>query len=197
MARTRTKEKGTLTNSIYFLRHAETIADPSQPAHEWSITAEGLRQTRELAKSEVFSNIEGIIHSSEKKARQTADVFAEELNVDLYEHPEFDELRRQEAVSLSNSEYRGIIREILTNWDRNVHGWESGAEALNRFAEAVKRINIMFYSRNILVVSHGLVLTLFFCQLRNFQSIAFERWTQMPFLAWGLVRDGRVLIDIL
>jgi len=186
-----------LTNSIYFLRHAETAVEPSQPAREWRITTEGLRQTQELAKSDVFRNIEGIIHSSEQKARQTADVFAEQLNVDLYELSEFDELRRQKAESLSKSEYRFLVRETLTNWERNVPNWESGAEALRRFAEAVKRIDIMFYSRNILVVSHGLVLTLYFCQLRNFQSIAFERWTQMPYLAWGLVREGRVLIDII
>jgi broad specificity phosphatase PhoE len=186
-----------VSNSIYFLRHAETTIDPSLPAREWSITPDGLQRARELAKSDAFCKIEGIVYSSEKKARQTADAFAEELDVDIYEIPELGELRRQHGEFLSNKEYRYMVRETLMDWDHNVRGWESGAEALHRFAEGVKRINIMFYSRNILVVSHGLVLTLYFCQLRNFQSIAFERWTQMQFLAWGLVRDGRVLIDIL
>jgi broad specificity phosphatase PhoE len=186
-----------VSNSIYFLRHAETTVDPSLPSHEWSITPNGLRQARELAKSDVFGNIEGIVHSSEKKARQTADAFAEELAVDIYEIPELDELRRPHGDFLTNREYRSLVRETLMNWDHNVYGWESSTGALQRFVEGVKRINIMFYSRNILVVSHGLVLTLYFCQLRNFQSIAYERWTQMQFLAWGLVRDERVLIDLL
>ncbi len=193
----RCKEKDEVSNSIYFLRHAETAVDSSLPAHEWSITPNGLQQARELAKSEVFGKIEGVVHSSEKKAWQTADVFAQELDVEIYEIPELSELRRHHGELLSNVEYRRLVRETLTDWDYSVHGWESGAEALHRFVEGVKRINIMFYSRNILVVSHGLVLTLYFCQIRNFQSIAYERWTQMPFLAWGLVRDGRVLIDII
>jgi broad specificity phosphatase PhoE len=186
-----------VSNSIYFLRHAETTVDPSLPTQEWSITPNGLQRAREMAKSDVFSKIEGIVHSSEKKARQTADAFAEELAVDIYEIPELGELQRHHEGFLSNQEYRSLVRTTLTDWDCNVRDWESGAGALLRFVEGVKRINIMFYSRNILVVSHGLVLTLYFCQLRNFQSIAYERWTQMPFLAWGLVRDGRVLIDIL
>ena len=186
-----------MSNSIYFLKHAETAIDPSIPAHEWSITPNGLQQAHELAKSEVFGKIEGIVHSSEKKAWQTAIVFAEELEVEIYEVPEIAELRRHHGRHLSNVEYRRLVQQTLIDWDHNVHGWESGTEALHRFVEGVKRINIMFYSRNILVVSHGLVLTLYFCQLRDFQSIAYERWTQMPFLAWGLVRDGRVLIDII
>jgi broad specificity phosphatase PhoE len=187
-------EIGTVSNSLYFLRHAEAAIDPSVPIAEWSVTSAGLQQTHELATSEVFEKIEGIVHSSEKKARQTADVFAKYLDVELYELTEFDEL--QQGV-LASQEYRVRVRATLTDWDRGVPGWESGSEALRRFSEGVKRINIMFYSRNILVVTHGLILTLYFCELRNLQSIAYERWTQLPFLAWGLVREGRVLIDVI
>ncbi len=186
-----------MSNSIILLRHAETSINPSLPAREWSITADGIKKTRELAKSDIFTKIDGIVHSSERKARQTADVFAEGLQVDLYELPEFDELRRPAGTLLSNKEYRLRVRETLTDWGRGPPGWESGAQALRRLSEVVKRINIMFYDKNILVVSHGIILTLYFSQLRSLQSIAFERWTQMPFLAWGLVRDGRVLIDII
>jgi len=197
MARLTYEEKDEVSNSIYFLRHAETAVNPSLPAHEWVITPNGIQKARELAKSEVFGKIEGIVHSSEKKAWQTADIFAQELDVEIYEIPELSELQRYHGGLLSSEEYRSLVRDALTDWDHNVHGWESGTEALHRFVEGVKRINIMFYSRNILAVSHGLVLTLYFCQLRDFQSIAYERWTQMPFLAWGLVRDGRILIDII
>ena len=197
MARTRREENESLSNSIILLRHAETSINPSLPAHEWSITTDGIKKTRELARSEIFTKIDGIIHSSERKARQTAEVFAEGLRVDLYEIPEFDEVHRPTGPPLSNNEYRLRVRETLTNWGRGPPGWESGAQALRRFSEALKRINIMFYDKNILVVSHGIILVLYFSQLRNLQSIAFERWTQMPFLAWGLVRDARVLIDII
>ena len=186
-----------MSNSIIFLRHAETNVDPSLPAHVWSISEEGIRKTRELAKSSVFAEVQGIIHSSEWKARQTADVLAESLRVDLYELPEFDELHRQGEPLLSNRDYRLHVRETLTDWEHSHHGWESGRDALQRISEGVKRIGIMFYDKTILVVSHGIVMSLYFSRLRNLQSIAFERWTQMPFLAWGLVKDRHILIDII
>ncbi|MHA2025036.1 MAG: histidine phosphatase family protein [Candidatus Thorarchaeota archaeon] len=185
-----------MSNSIYLLRHAETKVDLSTPAHKWSITPNGKQKAKELASTEAFGLIEGIVHSSEKKARQTADAFAEGLNVQMYELSGLDELKREHEGKLTEEEYRARVRDTLQNMDENVIGWESGAAALRRFESAVNKVNIMFHQKNILVVSHGIVLTAYFCKLKNFQSIAFERWSQLKFLSWGLIRDGRLLIDI-
>lgn len=185
-----------LTNSLYFLRHAETKVDLSTPARDWPITVEGTELTRELANSEAFSSIDGIIHSSEGKARQTAEAFAEGLDVQIYQLSGFDELRREHEGKLTEEEYRDRVRRTLSNLEDRVPGWESGASALKRFEGATRKVDIMFHRKNVLIVSHGLVLTLYFSKLKGFEAIAFERWSQLQFLAWGLVRDGRVLVDI-
>ena len=185
-----------MSNSLYFLRHAETKLRHDIPVREWNLTRAGRQSTLELAESQVFSKIEGIIHSSEKKAKQTADIIAKTLAVETYELPELDELRRNHNGLLTNDEYRARVRLTLIDWEKNVPDWESGEDALSRFMEGVRRINIMFHSKNILVVSHGLVLTLYFSALTHFWKIAFERWAQLKFLSWGLVRDDKVLIDI-
>ena len=185
-----------MSNSIYFLRHAETQFDQSTPVHEWSITSNGLEKTKELASKEAFEVIQGIVHSNEKKARQTADTFAEGLDVQMYALSGLDELKREHEGALTDDDYRARVRETLVNMDEIAPGWESGAAALKRFESAVNKINMMFHRKNILVVSHGIVLTAYFCKLKNFQSIAFERWSQLKFLSWGLVRGDRVLIDI-
>ncbi|MFW9963524.1 MAG: histidine phosphatase family protein [Candidatus Sifarchaeia archaeon] len=185
-----------MTNSLYFLRHAETRVDLSVPAHEWSITDVGKLLTKELAKSQQLSAIDGIIHSSELKARQTAEIFAEGLDVQMYQISGFDELKREHEGKLTEEEYRDRVKRTLTNLDESVIGWESGADALKRFEDSVRKIDIMFHQKNILIVTHGIVLSLYFSKLRKFLSIAFERWSQLEFLAWGLVRDSRVLVDI-
>ncbi|MFW9963374.1 MAG: histidine phosphatase family protein [Candidatus Sifarchaeia archaeon] len=185
-----------MSNSLYFLRHAETKKDLSIPVREWSITNEGIFLTKELAKSEQLSTIDGIIHSSEPKARQTAEIFAEGLDVQMYQISGFDELSREHEGKLTDEEYRDRVRKTLTNLEENVIGWESGSDALHRFEDAVKKIDIMFYQKNILIVTHGLVLTLYFSKLKGLLTIAFERWSQLEFLAWGLVKEGRVLVDI-
>jgi len=185
-----------MSNSIYLLRHAETTIDLSRPARNWSITLDGREKARELASTEVFGTIDGIVHSSEKKAQQTADAFAENLDVQMYELSDLDELKREHVGVLTEAEYRLRVRSTLTNMDEPVIGWESGTSALERFESAVNKVDIMFHKKNILVVSHGIVLTAYFCKLKNFQNIAYERWSQLKFLSWGMVRDGRVLIDI-
>lgn len=185
-----------MTNSIYLLRHAETSIDLTKPARDWSLTEAGRISTVELSKSQVFSKMEGIIHSSENKARETADIIADELQVQTYELPELDELRRDHTTQLTNEEYRARVLQTLTNWEKPAPEWESGEDALDRFLEGIRRINLMFDNKDILVVSHGIVLTLYFSALTHFWNIAYERWAQVKFLSWGLVRGDRVLIDI-
>ena len=185
-----------MTTSLYFLRHAETKVNLSKPAREWPITKEGALAAKELAQSEKFSEINGIIHSSEDKAKQTAEAFAEGLDVQMYQLSGLDELARNHEGKLSEEEYRERVHRTFNNPEKNVPGWESANSALKRFEDAVRKVDIMFHQKNVLIVSHGLVLTLYFCRLKNFQSIAYERWKQLKFLAWGLVRDGRALVDI-
>ncbi|OLS30130.1 MAG: phosphoglycerate mutase GpmB [Candidatus Thorarchaeota archaeon AB_25] len=185
-----------MTNSLYFLRHAETKEDESTPVRDWRITDAGIDLTRELVRSEKFGEIHGIIHSSEGKARQTAEVFAEGIDVQMYQLSGLDELSREHEGALTYEEYRDRVHTTLRDPEKSVPGWESGASALKRFEDAVRKVDIMFHRKNVLIVSHGLVLTLYFCKLKNFESIAYERWTQIKFLAWGLVREGRVLVDL-
>lgn len=168
----------------------------SAPAQTWSITLEGAKLAKELAKSEQMSVIDGIIHSSEQKAIQTAEVFAEDLDVQMYQLSGLDELARNHQGRLTADEYRDRVRTTLTEPDKNVPGWESAESALDRFEDAVRKLDIMFHRKNVLIVTHGIVLTLYFCKLKGFDAIAYERWSQLQFLSWGLVRDGRVLVDI-
>jgi broad specificity phosphatase PhoE len=185
-----------VSNSIYLLRHAETKIDRRKSVRNWDLTEAGMLSAQDLAKSQVFSKIEGIVHSSENKAKQTADFFADTTGADTYVLDEFDELRRDHKGFLTSEVYRAKVRKALTDWAHPVQDWESCGDALARFVEGIRRTNMMFHGKNILVVSHGLVLTLYFSSLTHFQNIAFERWVQLKFLSWGLVTDGRVLIDI-
>lgn len=186
-----------MSNSIYFLRHAETKIDTSKPVREWTLTIEGIQRTKKLAKESVFKRMDGIVHSSEMKAQQIADIFAQELDIQTYEIPELDELRRNHKGTMAQVEYRNRIRATLAQWDIHQPHWESANDALMRFREGIRRIDIMFHQKNVLAVSHGLVLILYFSTLKNLQNIAYERWSQLSFLNWGLVSDGRVLIDII
>ncbi|MBU0530347.1 MAG: histidine phosphatase family protein, partial [Nanoarchaeota archaeon] len=61
-----------MNNKIFFLRHAETKVDSDTPISKWVLTEEGAKQAEELAKSDVFDEIDIIISSDEDKAFLTA-----------------------------------------------------------------------------------------------------------------------------
>ncbi len=186
-----------LSNSIYFLRHAETKVDPAKPIREWNLTRAGTRATKELVKSDVFADIDAIVASSEKKAQRTAKIIAKELGIPMHDLPELDELHRDHKKPLTDEEYRNRVRQALTDWDQPVPSWESAGTCLHRMFDAIRRINIMFYDNNILAVTHGIAMTILFAHLKKLESIAFERWSQLSFLSWGLIQDNRVLIDLI
>lgn len=186
-----------MSNSIYFLRHAETKVDPSKPAREWNLTRAGVKETKDLAVSDTFDKIDCIVHSSEKKAIRTAKILAKEMGVQIYELPELDELKREHKELLSVEDYRYRVRQTLIDWQQNVPAWESARSALQRMLDGIRRINIMFYDNNVIAVSHGIAMSILFAHLKGLESIAYERWTQLSFLSWGLIRENRVLIDLI
>lgn len=186
-----------MSNSIYFVRHAESKVDMSKSARAWTITRAGINATKELAKEDIFSKIDGIVHSSEKKARRTAEILAKELNASVYELSELDELKRDYKESLSDEDYRNRVRLALTEWDKCAPSWESASSCLRRMLDGIRHINIMFFSNNIIAVSHGIAMTILFAHLKKLESIAFERWSRLSYLSWGLVREDRVLVDLI
>ena len=115
----------------------------------------------------------------------------------MYELPEFDELKRENDKFLTNEEYRKSVRQTLVDWEHNVPSWESAQSALQRMLDGIRRINIMFYDNNVIAVSHGIVLSILFSHLRGLESIAYERWSRLPFLSWGLIRENKVLVDLI
>ena len=186
-----------MSNSIYFLRHAETKVDKTKPAREWNLTKAGIRETKELAISDTFEKIDCVVYSSEKKAIRTAKILSKAMGVQMYELSELDELRRENEIFLTTEEYRSGVRETLLDWEHSVPSWESAQSALQRMLGGIRHINIMFYDNNVIAVSHGIVLSILFSHLRGLESIAFERWSRLAFLSWGLVRENKVLVDLI
>ncbi|MFW9919955.1 MAG: histidine phosphatase family protein [Candidatus Thorarchaeota archaeon] len=180
---------------LYILRHAQTRIDQARPAHEWHLSPEGVVAANELAHSLVFKNIDCIYASAEPKAQETAKPFSELFDLRINTHSGLNELYRGEDTSLSQDEYLSNIRCILQFPPIQVEGWESPALALSRFANAVSDIESEEYD-SVLIVSHGLVLSLFFSSLLNIHESLYERWRKLRFLSWGQISNGIVLRDL-
>ncbi|MFW9799617.1 MAG: histidine phosphatase family protein [Candidatus Thorarchaeota archaeon] len=180
---------------IHLLRHAETRIDPNTSPVEWHVTEEGAKIAQMLASSGVFDNVDLVVSSAEYKAIESAQPFAERLGLETSIEPRFNELERVGDHISSRNEYLRRVKLALLNQDSSVHGWETAANAIRRFKQGIRSVESKAESDAVLVVSHGLVLSLYFATLLDLDEV-YDRWLRLEFCSWGTVKNQHVIKDI-
>jgi broad specificity phosphatase PhoE len=141
---------------VLLVRHSVPEVDPEVPAKEWRLSAEGRRRCTGLAARLAGHDPEVVVSSPEPKARETAELVAGALGLDVRESTDLRETARRTVPWLDRVELEDGIRRLFAEPDRVVFGEESGAEALARFSRAVDDLG-----RGAVVVSHGTVISLY------------------------------------
>ncbi|MFQ5831232.1 MAG: histidine phosphatase family protein [Candidatus Thorarchaeota archaeon] len=181
---------------IHFLRHAETRIDPDTSPSRWHVTREGVKTARMLASSGMFDKVDLVVTSAESKAIETARPFAVKLGLEIIIEPRFNELERVGGHIESQNEYLRRVQLAFRNQDSSAHGWETAASAIRRFEQGIRSIESEIESDTVLVVSHGLVLSLYFATLLDVDDV-YERWLRLEVCAWGSVKNRQVIKDII
>ncbi|UCE10248.1 MAG: histidine phosphatase family protein [Candidatus Thorarchaeota archaeon] len=185
-----------MSKELYFLRHAETSIVYELPPSKWPLSGKGREQAVKLALLGTFDEVDVLISSEEPKAYQTAGPLAIKCKVPIIQDPYFNELNRDHGLMMTTAGYRQAIHRALVNPDHEELGWEKPRAALKRFLAGVANVESRYNSDKILVVSHGVVLTLYFSHLLGIEEHSPERWDNLGFCDWGLVRDGQVERDL-
>jgi broad specificity phosphatase PhoE len=185
-----------MTIEITFLRHAETLRDEKIPVSKWGLSPEGLKQAKAVRTVLKKYPFDYVISSGEDKAYETAKFFENMISSRIKSNPLFNELNRDTGPYLSNDEYPKAVQYAMDTPSKSVHEWETVDSALDRFKYGVEQLNQKYQSKTLLVVSHGIVLTVFFASLLNCMNMAFDRWKNLRFCAYGIVKDGAVIKDI-
>ncbi len=185
-----------VNNEIIFVRHAKTKLDKSIPIENWILTADGEKCAKELAKNEMFDNADILISSEEEKAFLTLEPLAKRLGKKIIKIKEFGEISRPGSEKLTSDEYEGMKIRIFQDMDFTAFGWETANHALNRFTDAVNRIDKKYEGKKIVICTHGTVMTLYFAKLAGKLDKLFERWDALDFGNYGMVENGRIVKDI-
>lgn len=185
-----------MKNTYIFLRHGETIKDPTVHPKEWKLTPEALTVINEYINLDIFKQVNFIYSSTENKSVATLRPIATALSKEIIEVANFVEIGRSPKF-LSDEEFLIQKKRQLTEHQSEVDGGESAEHALNRFKEGIEQIEKDHDGQTILVGSHGTVLSLYFADILNQMDQAYERWGKLPFCAYGVIKDGKVEKDII
>jgi len=141
---------------VLLVRHSAPRIASDVPSEEWRLSEEGRRRCGPLAERLAAHAPSALLASTEPKARETAELIAPGLGLEVQLSDGLRETARRTVGWLDQDELERSIRELFERPGEVVYGEESAAAALSRFERVVAGL-----PERAVVVSHGTVISLF------------------------------------
>ncbi|MFS8640753.1 MAG: phosphoglycerate mutase family protein [Symbiobacteriaceae bacterium] len=162
---------------LFLVRHAKPLIDPTRHPSEWDLDPAGEPLLDQFAGLPHWASAHRIVSSREPKAFKTADRIARRHH-----------LPPPETVSALGELHKGSLvpnhAEVVARLFRfpdepAADGWETASAALVRFADAVSRLIQSAQGRDLIAVSHGIVLSLYLSRLRGESRVDSADWARI------------------
>lgn len=155
--------------TVYFVTHPDVLIDPAVPVPEWPLSPRGHERMAYALALPWVSNVRAVWCSTERKARDGADMLAQHLGLPVAELAELGENDRSATGYLPRAEFEAVADLFFAHPDESVCGWEKAIDAQRRIVCAIKEVLVRSVScgGDVAVVSHGGVGTLLLCHLRG------------------------------
>lgn len=152
---------------IYFITHPEVIIDPKVPVPLWSLSEQGRERAASLLNYPWTKEIDLLYSSEELKAHQTAEIIANNLNLEIRTNSKLGEVDRSSTGYLPEIELEKTVKEFFDNPGKSVAGWEMAEMAQKRIVQCVQNVIETNPKSTIAFVSHGMVGGLLICHFKN------------------------------
>lgn len=151
--------------NLILVRHSAVHTNPTLPSHEWTLTEDGRSRCQTLAAQLQSYPLDQFITSHELKAIETGQMLADALGVPCQAAPGLQEHdRRGVPYFASKIEFETAVTTFFTHPTELVFGAETAVQARERFGTAVQQQLANHPQKNLAIVAHGTVMTLFICQ---------------------------------
>ncbi|MCM3567991.1 histidine phosphatase family protein [Neobacillus mesonae] len=150
--------------TICIVRHGETdwnLAGKLQGSTDIPLNEKGIQQAKESGQYLKNSNWEVIITSPLKRAKRTAEIINESLNIPLVVMEEFKEKYFGDAEGMTFEERRRAFP------DYQYPNEEDQSHFMNRLMAGLEKINQNYKDKRVLLVAHGAVIGSLLAQLSN------------------------------
>lgn len=178
--------------SLILIRHSLVSFDSALPWYEWPLSEEGRHRVLGLTPALRQLAPTSIVSSTERKAIETANLLAADLDLRVEQDSRLCENDRTDLPKLSAEEFQCVLREFLSHPSDIVMGHESANNALNRFRDAIEAAVNTCIQGNVAVVTHGTVISLFVAAHNDLDALAFWRQLQLPGLVVLSIPDYKL-----
>jgi broad specificity phosphatase PhoE len=162
---------------LILVKHSLPEINENVPAREWHLSDEGRKRIHVLVGKLIPYQPDAIISSVEPKARETAILLAENLRLDFLEVEGLHEHDRSQSPYHSKDKFQNLVQEFFARPAELIFGSETANEALMRFRQAVDVVLNSYPEKNIVLVAHGTVISLYVSWLTRCD--AYELWKEL------------------
>lgn len=162
-----------LHNTYFLLRHGQAISNVKKIISCWPetfdnpLTKEGVKQVKEAASILRNKHIDLIFTSDILRAKQTAQIVAKELNIEL----KFDTRLREYNVGAFNgvliSDFAKEYPDLELRFTKKPSGGEDYGQIRDRMYGFLKDVDGRYKEKNILIVSHQVSLALLILKVKG------------------------------
>ena len=168
--------------TLILVKHALPQIDPMVPANQWRLSEKGQDFSQGLAQKLAQYRLDLIFSSVEPKAIETARIVATALEKRIEVVEGLHEHDRNNVGFLKKKKFEASVAQFFNQPDLLTFGNETANQAHHRFSRAVMGIIEKYPDKNIALVTHGTVLTLFVSRLVGIEPFAF--WKDLALPSW-------------
>jgi broad specificity phosphatase PhoE len=154
--------------TVFFITHPDVVIDPSVPVSDWPLNERGRARMHAMRALPWARELRRIIASSERKARDAAQILAEDLGHDGYSViADLGENDRSATGFLVRDEFEATVDAFFAQPQESIRGWEPAADAQARIVRAIEQVvsQAPEPAADIAIVGHGGTGTLLYCHL--------------------------------
>ena len=169
---------------LILVRHSISAPNPDVDARNWALTNAGQDLCLPLANQLAKYQPDIIITSDEPKAIETGRITGTHLDISVHE---MENLHEHERLGVpwfdSVDAFNTAVEQLLVQPELLVFGQETAIQALKRFSKAVDEVLAFYPEQNVVIVTHGTVMSLFIGQCAEIDPYPFWRRLGMPAFA--------------
>ncbi len=162
---------------VYFITPPEVLIAPDIPVTQWSLSEKGRERMTAFLQQAFTPSLTAIYSSEETKAIEAAEILAAANNIKVEKLSNLGENDRTATGFLQKEQFEAAADQFFAHPENSFQGWERACDAQQRIIKAVEHIIQKSAGKNIAIVAHGAVGTLYKCHLKN---IAISRSEDQP-----------------
>jgi broad specificity phosphatase PhoE len=162
---------------LRYLTHPEVVIDPAVPVPDWGLSDRGRARVAAVAARGWPQGTLRILASAERKARETAELLAAPLGLQVELRPAQGEIDRSATGYVPHDRHEALADRFFARPDESAEGWETASAAAARVRADLQAILADHRGGDLLIVGHGGVGTLLYC---HFAGLAPARAHDQP-----------------